>query len=159
MDIHSTAGQSGHRWLLIRRNRRTGELAFYRCYAPRPVALGVLVRVAGRRWTIEQSFQTAKGQTGLDEHQVRAWTSWYRWTTLVMVAHLFLAVVTVSARARPASAGMVPLALNEIRHLFAAVVIQPARSVGHVLWWSQWRRRHQHRARQGHYQRQSTYEP
>jgi SRSO17 transposase len=52
---------TGRHWLLIRRNRRTGELAFYRCYAPRPVSLATLVRVAGRRWTIEQSFQTAKG--------------------------------------------------------------------------------------------------
>ena len=159
VDIHSTVEQSEHRWLLIRRHRRTGEMAFYRCYAPRPVALGVLVRVAGRRWTVEQSFQTAKGQTGLDDHQVRTWTSWYRWTTLVMLAHLFLAITTVAARAQAASTGLVPLALNEIRHLFAALVIQPARSVGHVLWWSQWRRRHQYRARQAHYQRQSTYEP
>jgi SRSO17 transposase len=47
--------QPGHRVLLIRRNRRTGELAFYRCYSPRPVPLGVLVKVAGRRWTIEES--------------------------------------------------------------------------------------------------------
>lgn len=159
VDIRTTAEQAGHRWLLIRRNRRTGELAFYRCYAPRPVALGVLVGVAGRRWTIEQSFQTAKGQTGLDEHQVRNWTSWYRWTTLVMLAHLFLAIATVHARARHTRDGLVPLALNEIRHLFVTLVVQPARSVGHVLWWSWWRRRHQYRARRSHYQRQSTYEP
>ena len=59
---------AGHRWLLIRRNRRTGELAYYRCYAPIRVPLATLVRVAGRRWTVEESFQTSKGQTGLDEH-------------------------------------------------------------------------------------------
>src|SRR5205085_6405911 len=51
---------TGHRWLLVRRNRRTGELAFYRCYAPRRVPLATLVRVAGRRWTVEESFQTGK---------------------------------------------------------------------------------------------------
>jgi SRSO17 transposase len=60
---------AGHRWLLIRRNRRTGELAYYRCYAPGRVPLATLVRIAGRRWTVEESFQTSKGQTGLDEHQ------------------------------------------------------------------------------------------
>jgi SRSO17 transposase len=45
--------QAGRHWLMIRRNRKTGELAFYRCYTPRPVPLATLVRVAGRRWTIE----------------------------------------------------------------------------------------------------------
>ncbi len=39
-------------WLLIRRNRRTGEFAFYRCFSPRTVPLAALVRVAGRRWTV-----------------------------------------------------------------------------------------------------------
>jgi SRSO17 transposase len=47
--------ESGHRQLLIRRNRRTGELAFYRCYSPRTVPPHLLVKVAGRRWTIEES--------------------------------------------------------------------------------------------------------
>jgi len=42
----------GHRWLLIRRTQRTGELAFYRCYAPRWVPLAALVKAAGRRWSI-----------------------------------------------------------------------------------------------------------
>jgi SRSO17 transposase len=148
----------GHRWLLVRRNRRTGELAFYRCYAPERVPLTALVRVAGRRWTVEESFQTSKGQTGLDEHQVRTWTSWYRWTTLVLLAHLFLAITTVTARASPAPAGLISLTLNEIRHLYNALVVTPAADVRHVLRCSHWRRRHQYRARQSHYQRQSAQE-
>ena len=61
----------GHRHLLIRRNRSTGELAFYRCYSPHPVTLGTLVTVAGLRWTTEENSQAGKGLTGLDEHQVR----------------------------------------------------------------------------------------
>jgi SRSO17 transposase len=150
---------AGHRWLLVRRNRRTGELAFYRCYAPTQVPLATLVRVAGRRWTIEESFQTGKGQTGLDEHQVRTWTSWYRWTTLVLLAHAFLAIVTVTARARPAPNGLIPLTLNEIRHLYNALVLTPAADIRHVLHCSHWRRRHQYRAQQAHYQHQSLQEP
>jgi SRSO17 transposase len=43
----------GQHWLIVRRNRKRGELAFFRCWMPRPVPLGTLVRVAGRRWTIE----------------------------------------------------------------------------------------------------------
>lgn len=50
-------------------------LAYYGCYSPEPVTLGVLVRVAGQRWKIEESFQAAKSQAGLDEHQVRRWRS------------------------------------------------------------------------------------
>jgi SRSO17 transposase len=153
------AEPAGHRWLLIRRNRRTGELAYYRCYAPERVPLAVLVRVAGRRWTIEESFQTSKGQTGLDEHQVRTWTSWYRWTTLVLLAHAFLATTTVTARARPTPQGLVPLALNEIRHLYNTLVVTPAADIPHILRCSYWRRRHQYRAQQAHYQRQSLQEP
>ncbi|MFF3870082.1 hypothetical protein [Micromonospora sp. NPDC001898] len=64
----------GHHSLLIRRNTTTGELAFYRCWTPRQAALAQLVRVAGIRWTVEESFQAAKGQVGLDQHQVRRWT-------------------------------------------------------------------------------------
>jgi SRSO17 transposase len=50
--------QQGQHWLMIRRHRKTRELAFYRCWMPRPVPLAVLVRVAGTRWTVEERFQT-----------------------------------------------------------------------------------------------------
>lgn len=75
VDIHGRAGHRGNSWLLVRRNWRTGELAFYHCFSPRPVPLSEPVRVAGRRWTIEETFQAGKGLTGLDEHQVTRWTS------------------------------------------------------------------------------------
>ena len=56
-------GRPGHRWLLIRRNRHTGELAFYRCHSPRHVPLAALVKIAGTRWTTEMVFsQLAKGR-------------------------------------------------------------------------------------------------
>lgn len=150
---------AGYRWLLIRRNRRTSELAFYRCYATERVSLATLVRVAGRRWTVEESFQTGKGQTGLDEHQCRTWTSWYRWTTLVLLAHAFLAITTVTARSSPTPAGLIPLTLNEIRHLYNKLVVGPTTDIQHVLHCSHWRREHQYRAQQAHYQRQSLTEP
>jgi SRSO17 transposase len=69
-------GQHGQHWLLVRRNQRTGELAFYRCWMPHPVPLAVLFRVAGTRWTVEERFQTGgKGLCGLDQHQLRRWRS------------------------------------------------------------------------------------
>ncbi|MFJ2034172.1 hypothetical protein [Streptosporangium sp. NPDC087985] len=78
--------QGGWRRLLIRRNTATGELAFYRCHAPGPVPLLTLVRIAGIRWAVEESFQAAKGQAGLDHYQVRTWTGWHRHVTLAMLA-------------------------------------------------------------------------
>jgi hypothetical protein len=145
---------------MIRRNRRTGELAFYRCYTPRPTPLAVLVKVAGRRWRVEESFQAGKGLCGLDQHQVRRWTSWYRWATLAMLAHAFLVVAALAERTRhPAPPELIPLTCNEVGHLFATLLDQPATDRGHRLRWSAWRRRHQARARTCHYRRQAAWEP
>jgi SRSO17 transposase len=159
LDVH-TPDASGHHWLLIRRNRQTKELAFYRCYSPTAVTLATLVRVAGTRWTVEESFQTSKGLVGLDEHQVRRFTSWYRWTTLAMLAHAFLAVTAATESTNnPAPPGLIPLTRNEIHHLFAVLIIQPIHTVAHRLHWSWWRRRRQQHAKTSHYQRQATREP
>jgi hypothetical protein len=109
---------SGRHHLLIRRNDATGERAYLRCYSSRPVPLSTLVRVAGQRWRIEESFQAAKGLTGLDQHQVRRWTSWHRWTTLAMLAHAFLAVVAAIERDHaPTPDGLIELTVNEFRRL------------------------------------------
>ena len=144
-------------WLLVRRHRTTGELAFYRCYSPKIVPLRELVRVAGRRWTIEESFQTGKGLAGLDEHQVRRWSSWRRWTLLAMVAHALLVVIAANEHTdRPAPTGMIPLTCSEIRRLFTVLVAEPRRRPTCPHAWSTWRRRHQHRARTSHYRHQET---
>jgi SRSO17 transposase len=149
--------QAAQHWLLVRRHQRTGELAFYRCFVPRPVPLAVLVRVAGRRWTIEERFQTGKGLVGLDQHQVRRWRSWYRWATLAMLAHAFLVVAALTEPAcHPPSPGLVPMTCNEVQHLFAALVARPVGDLRHRLGWSVWRRRHQARARACHYRRQAA---
>jgi SRSO17 transposase len=145
---------NGHHHLLIRRNDATGELAYLRCYSPRPVPLHTLVAVAGQRWRIEESFQAAKGLVGLDQHQVRRWRSWYRWTTLAMLAHAFLAVATAAERdAQPTPAGLIALTVNEFRRLFDALLLTTHHTITTLLAWSRWRRKHQYRARQSHYRR------
>ena len=151
---------AGSRWLLIRRHVRTKDLAFYRCYAPQPVTLATLVKIAGLRWTIEENFQASKGLAGLDEHQVRTWTSWHRWVTLAMLATALLTVAAAAERRRaPDPDRQIPLTRNEIASLFAALTIKPPDSPGHRLGWSSWRRRHQHRAQKCHYQRQAAHSP
>jgi nitroreductase len=118
----------------VRRNRTTGELAFYRCFTPRPTPLAVLVRVAGRRWTVEEAFQAGKGLCGLDQHQVRRWRSWYRWATLAMLAHIFLVVAALAERTcHPAPPELIPVTCNEVGHLFAALLAQPAGDRDHRL--------------------------
>jgi SRSO17 transposase len=80
------------RHLLIRRPCGGGELAFFTCHAPAGTPLRALVIVAGTRWAIEECFQAAKNETGLDHYQVRRYDAWYRHATLSMLALAFLAV-------------------------------------------------------------------
>ncbi len=154
-DEHDTQQWS----LLIRRHPDTGELAYYRCYSPDVVPLRELVRVAGRRWAIEESFQAGKGLAGLAEHQVRGWTSWRRWTLLAMIAHALLAVLAAQADPPPAGGGLIALTCNEIRRLFTVLIIEPARALACPLAWSHWRRQHQYRAKISHYQRRGCEPP
>jgi SRSO17 transposase len=156
VDPAADPGDAGRHWLLIRRNARTGELAFYRAHSPTPVPLAELVRVAGTRWTIEESFQSGKELAGLDEHQLRRWTSWHRWTILAMLAHAFLSVMTATQPPPDPDAGLIPLTRNEIRRLFIDLLTRTVRTAGQILHWSRWRRRHQSRAQASHYRRQAT---
>lgn len=172
--ISAGAGVKGHRWydwawvettdpgvpvagahyLLIRRSIHTGELAFYRAWAPDPVTLKTLVRVAGSRWKVEEGFQTSKELTALDQHQVRLWISWRRWTVLAMLAHAFLSVMAAT-EPPPADQDLIPLTRNEIRRLLVQLT-EPQHSREHREHWSTWRRRHQGTARRCHYQRQAA---
>ena len=142
---------------MIRCNRGTGDLAFYRCYSPDAVPLRELVRVAGRCWTIEECFQTGEGLAGLDEHQVRRWMSWRRWTLLAMIGHALLAVIAAETSTDHSEVlGMIALTCAEAHRLFTTLIVEPARVLACSLAWSRWRRRHQHRARTSHYQRQQA---
>jgi SRSO17 transposase len=143
-----------HHWLLVRRSLTDGELAFYRCFSPRPVSLTTLVTVAGTRWAVEECFQAAKGEVGLDQHQVRRWDPWHRYTTLVMLAHALLAVIAARTRTHDqADHTLIPLTVNEIRHLFAKLITNTVRTITYWLAWSTWRRLHQARAKTSHYRR------
>jgi SRSO17 transposase len=99
----ATAGMA--RWLLVRRSRRDGELAFYACYAPAETSMVGLVRVAGTRWAVEEGFQQAKAEVGLDHYEVRRWPGWYRHITLALLAHAFLVVVTRTTAAGDSAKG------------------------------------------------------
>jgi SRSO17 transposase len=86
--------------LLVRRSISSGELAYYIVHTRHPVPLAELVRVAGSRWGVEETFQFAKNETGLDHYQVRRYDAWYRHITLSMLAAAFLAVTAHRERVR-----------------------------------------------------------
>ena len=92
--IGSALQEVGRRWLLVRRSLSDpNELTAYVVYAPEDTSLEKLVVVAGVLWTTEIAFETAKGEVGLDEYEVRSWTGWYRHITLSMWALAILAVI------------------------------------------------------------------
>ncbi|GAA5065624.1 IS701 family transposase [Thermocatellispora tengchongensis] len=100
--VHFEAEPGYQRWLLVRRSLTPNakgelELACYLCYAPVGTTLEDLVAVAGARWAIEECFQSAKNETGLDHYQVRRYDAWHRHITLAMLAHAYLAVTAAHA--------------------------------------------------------------
>jgi len=93
------AASHDHR-LVVRRAIDDGELAFFWCHTPDGATLPELVRVIGLRWSVEECFQAAKGQVGLDHYQVRSYPGWYRHITLAIAAHSWLTVTAVLAAAQ-----------------------------------------------------------
>ena len=112
-------------------------------FAPQDTTLPEVVQVAGIRWTIESSFEVAKGEVGLDDYEVRSWTGWYRHITLARWAYTLLGVL----RASPSSAEWpgvlqgsaepdVPLSVPEIRRLLWRLVLAVQPTVLQLLAWS-----------------------
>ena len=88
-------------WLLARRSQAAPDkLAYYLAYAPPKTSLETLVRVASTRYTVEQCIEEAKGETGLDQYEVRFWHSWYRHITLSMMAHAWLASIKLQEQGK-----------------------------------------------------------
>ena len=170
-------GSKGERWyawawiqvddrhcLLVRRHLNSGDLAFHYCYTPegqRP-SLSRLIRAAGLRWPVEEGFEFSKDCFGLDQSQVRLYHAIARHTVLVMAAFAVCAVTAAllgdrtdtqaerpvsPGQSPPADCGLVPLSVPEIGRLLAS---HPPYRTGHAEHWSEFRRRHQARARWYH---------
>ena len=98
MELAESTPLEWPRQLLFRRSLEDEtEIAAYRTFAPAGTPLSELVRVAGTRWAIEDSFESAKGEVGLDQYEVRRWISWYRHITLALLAHAFLTITRALA--------------------------------------------------------------
>ena len=87
------------RGLLIRRSLTDGDLAYFTTWCPAGTGIEILVNVEGRRWAIEDGFETAKNELGLDHNETRSWHGWHRHVSLVMLAFAMLAVIRHRANA------------------------------------------------------------
>lgn len=85
------------RGLLIRRNISDGDLAFFTTWCPAGTGIQTLVSVEGHRWAIEDIFETAKNELGLDHNETRSWHGWHRHVSLVMLAFAMIAVIRYRA--------------------------------------------------------------
>jgi SRSO17 transposase len=175
---HGSKGERDYGWawlatcsarhhLLIRRNLRDPtDLAYFLCHVPagRPCSLTTLVKVAGRRWPVEEDFALGKSWFGLADSQVRRYTAITRHLALAMTALAVCAVTAALARSRtsalapppptppppaPGDPGLIPLTAAEIKRVLN-LVTRTWQTTGHHLHWSWWRRRHQARARWFH---------
>lgn len=101
--VESRYGEPGPEgWLLVRRSTSDpADMAYYVSNTPADTAIETLAGVACRRYRIEQCFEEAKGETGLDQYEVRHWHSWYRHITLSMMAHAFMASLSAGECSPP----------------------------------------------------------
>ena len=151
------------RGLLIRRSLTDGELAFFTDLVPgRHPGSSTLVTVEGRRWAIEDAFETAKTELGLAHNETRSWHGWHRHVSLVMLAFAMMAAVRQRANslpppkreAGPSGRGLIGWSVQEIRRVAMRLAqrrIEPA----HVVAWSLWRRAHQAAAQEAHIRQRS----
>lgn len=101
LQINCPEAEVYRRWLLLRRSTTDPkEVAYFLCGGEPTTTLRDLVRVAGQRWTIEECFELAKGDCGLDEYEVRSWTGWHRHVTLSLFALAALTVIRSRIRRR-----------------------------------------------------------
>ena len=89
------------RGLLIRRTVADGDLAFFTTWCPAGTSIETLVGIEGHRWAIEDSFETAKNELGLDHNETRSWHGWHRHVSLVLLAFAIMAAIRHHANSCP----------------------------------------------------------
>ena len=101
LQLSEVAPSGRARWLLIRRSLSDpSKRAYYRASGPAQTTLPELVRLAGSRWRIEEGYEQAKGEVGLDQYEVRGFRAWYRYVTLALLAYAALVVMQGQVRAQ-----------------------------------------------------------
>jgi SRSO17 transposase len=176
---HGSKGERDYSWawlatssarhhILIRRHlTNPADHGYFLCHVPagRACSFTTLVRVAGRRWPVEEDFRLGKTDFGLADSQVRHYTPICRHLALAMAALAVCATTAALAQPRtttlarpptspddppPEDPGLIPLTVTEIKRIFN-LITRTWQTIRHYLHWSWWRRRHQARARWFHH--------
>ena len=100
-EYNPAPGGTWTRGLLIRRDIADGGCAYFSTWCPVGTTIEALVAVEGRRWAIEDAFETAKTELGLDHNETRSWHGWHRHVSLVMLAFAMLAAIRHRANQAP----------------------------------------------------------
>ena len=150
------------RGLLIRRHIANGDLAYFTTWCPAGTSIKTLVKVEGHRWAIEDSFETAKNEFGLDHNETRSWHGWHRHVSLVMLAFAMMAAIQHQVQQagtqknqverNTKASGLIRCSIQEIRRIAQRLArrrIRPA----NVIAWSLWRRAHQAVAQKSHFKK------
>lgn len=146
-------------WLVRRSIEESQEHASYFNYAPNDTPMEKLVEVAGSRCAIEECFEQAKQETGLDEYEVRSWLGWYRHITLSMFAHAALAALRAkSSPKKMRKTGFRSPCGKSVGRLSGSFSRQFQR-LGMFSTGPHWRRHHQYVARRSHYRRRGHDPP
>ncbi len=118
LDAAEYDGQRTGLWtrgLLIRRNIGDGDLAFFSTWCPAGTGIATLVTVEGHRWAIEDSFEAAKNELGLDHNETRSWHGWHRHVSLVMLAFAMMVAIRHHANVTPPPKTMRSIARPRIK--------------------------------------------
>jgi SRSO17 transposase len=147
------------RGLLIRRSLDDGAMAYFSTWCPAGTTMETLVALEGHRWAVEEGFEVAKSELGLDHNETRSWHGWHRHVLLVMLGLAMLATIRHRAnRGRQKisrqsyatkSNTLIPWSVQEVRRIAVRLAqrrIEPA----HIIAWSLWRRAHQAAAQRAH---------
>src|SRR6266478_5787271 len=117
------------RGLLIRRRIADGDLAFFATWCPAATSIEILVEVEGHRWAIEDSFETAKNEFGLDHNESRSWHGWHRHVSMVMLAFAMMAVIRHHANPpQPKKSNAEPRQKQNHRRLVIDPMVNPGSS-------------------------------
>jgi hypothetical protein len=173
--INSVSPKGWARWLLIRWSINDDtDVAFYIAFARTNQSLQAMASAAGSRWTIEECFEMAKGDVGLEQYEVRRWVGWYRHITLSMLARAFLTALrsqlihfeTQGFEKKPIPAdacffeapriGLIHWTVQEARRFFIYLCLAIKPPIATFLQWSWWRRMHQAIARFYHYRKREA---
>lgn len=129
------------------------DIALFSVFAKSDVSLAEMATAIGQRWKIEECFEGAKGEVGLDQYEVRSWHGWHRHMTLALWAYAFLVHCACRERQKKSVDDLdkIEVTVPEVRTLLKFLAWRRLHAIIYIIYWSHWRRRHQYAAETSHW--------